>query len=328
MKKIPLLLSIGVIAACIVLVASVVINTLTKEDSNIISTSVTEDLNVTINATNIVTDENGLVNVTYIITISNLLQTNVENIVATNNIAQNLAPYAYTVISLNSENFNTNINFNGRENTNLLSENNTLASGSSGVITLNVSFNPGEDTGPFNNSVQVSGTIPGSPTNNENDNNVQQQHNNEQEDEEENIDIAPVENENENEQSEEESVEIIGEGDNEEENPDTLPIEPLPSTTGGQATTGNESTGGDGNSNSEEQLNGSLTQGSASISFMLQPASSGNSNNNEAANPVIFSQSGSGRLPNAGFNFVNSSSIGLFIAISVILLNIKFKRND
>jgi len=119
----------------------------------------TSALKTNISISSIVPNGNDSYNISYVYTIENQSEYLVYDIDALNELANNLSPYSYDIVSFSSSDFTTNNLFNGSSVTSLLSAGNELTSGEKGSLYLTIRlYNEGHD-GPFENSFSATGLI-------------------------------------------------------------------------------------------------------------------------------------------------------------------------
>jgi hypothetical protein len=115
-------------------------------------------LDADISILSLTSDSEGFYTVTYRYMISNFTESTVYELAAINPLQAEFDPYPVLVTSINSTNLTVNPNFNGSTDMNLLQGGDSLLPGQTESIEITLQFNPGEDTGPFNNNVSVTGT--------------------------------------------------------------------------------------------------------------------------------------------------------------------------
>jgi uncharacterized protein affecting Mg2+/Co2+ transport len=105
---------------------------------------------------------NGTYSLTYSILIVNSGDVPVHNVQVTDNLAATFAgAMGFNVVAVTGSGISANALFNGTTNTNLLTGANTLATGASGSVDLQVTVTPGADLGPYGNSSTGSATSAG-----------------------------------------------------------------------------------------------------------------------------------------------------------------------
>ncbi|AFZ17361.1 DUF6923 family protein [Allocoleopsis franciscana] len=109
---------------------------------------------------------NGNFQFTYTITIQNLGNVDLNNVQVTENLSNTFGSTPFTVnrVSTPTGNLAPNNNFNGINDTNLLTGTDTLAIGQTKTIELVVTITPGNNPGPYNNQVEAIAESPVGPT--------------------------------------------------------------------------------------------------------------------------------------------------------------------
>ncbi|MDM8542345.1 hypothetical protein QUF90_14820 [Desulfococcaceae bacterium HSG9] len=123
-------------------------------------------------ASAVVNHGSGQYTTTIMITVENLGNVVLNNVQVTDNVNAIFTDAAslVSVSNLSSATLTVNPAFDGNNNTNLLNGNDTLSIGKTATITFDVRFDPGTETGPFNNQANGSADGPsGIPTSDSSD---------------------------------------------------------------------------------------------------------------------------------------------------------------
>jgi uncharacterized repeat protein (TIGR01451 family) len=109
---------------------------------------------------------NGNFQLTYTITIQNFGNVDLNNVQVTENLSNTFGSTPFTVnrVSSPTGNLAPNNNFNGVNDTNLLTGTDTLAIGETKTIELVVTITPGNNLGPYNNQVEAIAESPAGST--------------------------------------------------------------------------------------------------------------------------------------------------------------------
>lgn len=109
---------------------------------------------------------NGNFQLTYTITIQNFGNVDLNNVQVTENLSNTFGSTPFTVNGISSPtgNLAPNNNFNGIDDTNLLTGTDTLAINQTKTIELGVTITPGNNLGPYNNQVEAIAESPVGPT--------------------------------------------------------------------------------------------------------------------------------------------------------------------
>lgn len=106
----------------------------------------------------------GRFRVTYDIAVENLGNVNLSNVELTENLNDTFDPGTFSVTSVTSFELNTNNNYNGTTNTNLLASGNTLEVGETAEVQLVIEVTPSDLSREYTNQVQGTGTSPAGET--------------------------------------------------------------------------------------------------------------------------------------------------------------------
>lgn len=118
-------------------------------------------LEVTSNITDLQKNGDGTYSVDYEITLKNTSDKIVKNVALTNSFNNTFPNNDFVINSFSSDTLSFNKTYNGIDLSQMLSDSQNIDPNSTDKIKLSITFNPGENTGPFKNAVNASGFLDG-----------------------------------------------------------------------------------------------------------------------------------------------------------------------